>query len=116
MERIICTPNGEFSDEWFWAAFKRYMVKVGKKFVEILLLLYYTAKRQETPIWAKTVILGALAYFISPIDAIPDAIPVIGFSDDLGVLVAALGAVAAHITDEVRRQAEETMSAWGMAS
>ena len=116
MERVICTPNGEYSDDAFWAAIARYLAWVSKKFVRYLLLLYYTLKLPETPVWAKTVILGALAYFISPIDAIPDAIPVIGFTDDLGVLVAAVGTVATYITDEVRRQAEEKMSDWGMAS
>ena len=35
----------------------------------------------------KAIIIGALGYLISPLDAVPDAIPIAGLSDDLGVLL-----------------------------
>ncbi|WP_211605080.1 YkvA family protein [Vreelandella arcis] len=47
--------------------------------------------------WAKTTIYGALGYFISPVDAIPDLAPIVGYADDIGVLAGALAMVAAHI-------------------
>ena len=57
-------------------------------------------------------IFGALAYFVAPIDAIPDVTPGIGFADDLCVLIGAVSAVAAHITPEVKDQAEKKMAEW----
>ena len=70
----------------------------GHTLVEKALQLYYAAESKDTPKWAKGVVMGALAYFVSPIDAIPDVIPGIGFTDDLGVLIGAVATIAAHIT------------------
>lgn len=67
------------------------------------------SKDEDTPIWAKTTIMGALGYFISPLDAIPDITPFVGYSDDLGILVAA---VATHIKDEHVEKAKETLKKW----
>ena len=47
----------------------------GHILVEKALQLYYAAESKDTPKWAKGVVMGALAYFVSPIDAIPDVIP-----------------------------------------
>jgi uncharacterized membrane protein YkvA (DUF1232 family) len=55
----------------------------GREVIEKALWLYYAAQQPNTPLWAKTAIYGALGYFISPIDAIPDITPVIGYADDL---------------------------------
>ena len=68
------------------------------KLVRKALCLYYAALAPETPAWAKAVMLGALGYFILPLDLIPDAIPVIGYADDLGVILAAAATVAVKVT------------------
>ena len=57
-------------------------------------------------------IYGTLAYFVLPMDAVPDAIPVAGFTDDLGALAAALGVVAIHVTEDVKRMAAQRISEW----
>ena len=62
--------------------------------------------------WARGVVFGALAYFVSPIDAIPDVTPGIGLTDDLGVLIGAIDVVATHITPEVKRQAADKLTEW----
>ena len=80
--------------------------------IEKALWLYYAAQQPDTPKWAKTVIYGALAYFVLPVDAVPDAIPLAGFTDDLGALAAALATVAAYVTDEVKRLAADRMREW----
>ena len=59
----------------------------------------------------KTMIIGALGYFILPIDLIPDLIPVVGYTDDLAVLVAAIKLLAC-VDDEVKRQAKEKLAEW----
>ena len=57
-------------------------------------------------------IVGVLAYFILPADAIPDMIPGAGYTDDLGALAAALTMLAAHLREEHFRQARETLRRW----
>jgi len=61
---------------------------------------------------AKVIIIGALGYFISPVDAISDFIPVVGYADDLGVLTLAIATVAAYITYNVKAQAHEKLTEW----
>jgi uncharacterized membrane protein YkvA (DUF1232 family) len=73
-----------------------------------VLVLFYVATDQDTPGWAKTVIYGALGYFILPLDAIPDLIPLTGFSDDLGAIVSAMSVIGAHLKAEHVEKANAT--------
>jgi len=59
-----------------------------------------------TPLHVKAVLFGALAYFIMPIDLIPDVIAWVGFTDDAAVLYAALRTIAPHIKDRHRAEAK----------
>jgi len=102
----------QYSEDSFWEKIKKFGKKAGYKVVYAALLLYYCMKDGNAPPWTKTVIIGALAYFISPIDAIPDIVPVAGYTDDLGVLIAALGTVAAYIDDDVRQKAKAKLKDW----
>ncbi len=102
----------EFKDEHLWAKLKGFALSAGKDVVEKALCLYYAAQQPGTPLWAKTVIYGALTYFISPIDAVPDITPVLGYSDDLGVLVSAVLTVAMYVTDDVKQQARDKLQTW----
>ena len=101
-----------YSEEGFWAKLARCAKAAGREVVERALQLYYAMQASETPLWARGVIASALAYFISPIDAIPDVIPVIGYSDDLAVLGAALVTVAAFITADIKAKADATVRRW----
>jgi len=75
---------------------------MGARVVYASLLLYYAAQQPATPRWAKSTIVGALGYLLSPIDSVPDLTPFLGFTDDLGVLMFALVTIACYITDDVR--------------
>ncbi|WAL61337.1 YkvA family protein [Thermocoleostomius sinensis] len=108
----MATPNGQYSEQDFWRKLKDFAVYAGKEVVEKALVLFYAAQRPETPVWAKTVIYAALAYFILPTDAVPDFIPAAGYSDDLASLIAALGAVAICITPEVQQAAKQKVEDW----
>lgn len=79
---------------------------LGVKLTYSALLLYYAYNRKDTPQWAKSIILGSLAYLISPIDAIPDLTPFIGFTDDLGILSFGLVTIACYIDNTVRENAK----------
>jgi uncharacterized membrane protein YkvA (DUF1232 family) len=91
----------------FWAKLKR----VGRHipFAEDLLAAYYCTLDPATPTRVKLILLGAIAYFVMPMDAIPDILPLIGFADDAAVLAAAIAQVAASITDTHREQAKATL-------
>ena len=104
--------NTYYTDGDFWQKLNAYAKIAGRKLVEKALCLYYAAADPKTSAWAKSVIWGALMYFICPIDAIPDAVPIVGFSDDFGVLVCALITVNAHITEKIEKQAAEKMKEW----
>lgn len=102
----------EFSDDGFWNKVIKYAKTAGQEVIEKALWLYYAAQNPQTPTWAKTTIYGALGYFILPIDAIPDMLPGVGYTDDLGVIAAAITAVSMYITDEVKQQAAQKLRDW----
>src|ERR1043166_4518562 len=80
----------------FWAKAKRLAAQLP--FVEDLLTAYYCAFDRTTPFQVKAALIGALAYFVLPFDAVPDVLPMIGFADDAAVLATAVRLVAVHIT------------------
>lgn len=101
-----------YSDQRFWKKATRHASSVGRHAVEKALWLYYAAKNPDTPKWARRVIYGALGYFVLPLDAIPDLAPIVGYTDDLAVMTAALATVAFHITDDIKQQASTRLHAW----
>ncbi len=108
-------PKGfekEYSEHDFWKKVGGYARSAGREVVELALQLYYAAQSPDTPRWAKAAIYGALGYFISVIDAIPDLTPIVGYTDDLGVLVAALAAVASNVTPEIKEKAADKAREW----
>ncbi len=84
----------------------------GRQVVEKALILYHTLQGPDTPAAAKATIVGALAYFILPLDAVADFLPGVGFTDDLGVIAAALVTVSGYVTDEIRETAARQAAAW----
>lgn len=110
-EVILRSPAG-YSDRGFRAKLARFARVAGREVVEKALWLYYAADAPETPKWAKATVYGSLAYFILPMDAVPDVLPAAGYSDDLSVLVLAVTTIACYIDDEVRQRAARTLSRW----
>lgn len=101
-----------FNESGFWNKIKKYGKTAGAKVVYIALELYYAAAAKETPVGIKTLIYGALGYFILPIDLISDFIPVIGFTDDLVALTTAIASAYAYITPAVKKQAKDKLEDW----
>ncbi|MGL4438953.1 MAG: YkvA family protein, partial [Bosea sp. (in: a-proteobacteria)] len=62
-----------------------------------------------TPARIKMILISAVAYFVLPIDAIPDIIPLFGFSDDAAVIAAALAAVASELKPVHREKARAVL-------
>ena len=86
--------------------------KAGTTVLEPALKLYYASRDSDTPAWARTTIYAALGYFSLPVDAIPDFLPAAGYTDDLGVLVAAVATVGAHVKEEHVDKARATLKRW----
>ena len=100
-----------YSEESFWDKVTKHAKNAGRAVLEPALKMHYAAQDPDTPMWAKSVIYGALGYFIMPLDAIPDILPA-GFGDDLGVLMAAIATVAVYVKDEHVQKAQETLNRW----
>ena len=64
------------------------------------------------PLKDKAIIIGALGYLISPLDVIPDAIPIAGLGDDVAVLLYVLHKIKGDLTDEVKQRAYDKLSKW----
>lgn len=102
----------EYSEDSFWDKINKFAQKAGVKVIYSALLLYYALQNPNIPTKIKTIILGALGYFISPIDVIPDIMPVVGYTDDFGVLLAALAIVAFYIDEESKQKAKAKIIDW----
>ncbi|HVV94841.1 MAG TPA: YkvA family protein [Hyphomicrobiales bacterium] len=90
-----------------WPKLRRVASRVP--FAEDVVAAYYCVLDRDTPTKVRAVLIGALAYFILPADAIPDVLPVVGFTDDAGVIAAALAMVSRHITDRHRDAAKAAL-------
>ncbi|MEM9918333.1 MAG: YkvA family protein [Bacteroidota bacterium] len=112
MKDLLKKYADKFSESSFWQKTKFYAQQAGIKTVYTALLLFYAYRRKETPAWAKHIIIGALGYFLALFDAIPDLTPIIGYTDDVGVLGFGLVTVAAYVNDEVRQNARERIKKW----
>ena len=102
----------EYNESSFWEKIQNCAGSAGTDVVGKALTLYYCLIDQDTPAWSKAVIIGALGYFVVPLDAIPDLIPVIGYADDLGGLASALAMVAMHLKPEHEAKAKERLRIW----
>ena len=86
--------------------------EMGVRAVYSSLLLFYTYQQKETPGWARKIVLGAIAYLINPFDVIPDLTPLVGYSDDLGILGFALVTISGYINMEVKINARKKAKEW----
>jgi uncharacterized membrane protein YkvA (DUF1232 family) len=101
-----------FSESELFDKIIKFAKAAGIKVIYLALLLFYTLQRPTTPKWAKSAIVGALGYFILPLDFISDFIPFIGFTDDLTALAAVLVTVALYVDDEIKSKAKAKLHVW----
>ncbi len=101
-----------YSDKGLWEKMRKVAQKVGLKTTYMVLLLYYVLKSDATPAKYKAMILGALGYFILPLDMIPDVVPVVGYSDDIAALSGVLYAVIKSVSPEIKSQAKAKLVEW----
>ena len=92
----------------FWPKVAKFAGKLP--FAEDLLAAYYCAFDRNTPHQVRVILLGALAYFVMPIDVVPDFLPLFGFADDAAMLAAALKTVSDAIRPEHREAARRKLA------
>ena len=91
----------------FWPKMRRTAARIP--FAGQAMAAWYAAQDPKTPLAAKGLILGALAYFVMPVDAIPDIFAGIGFTDDAAVIAAVLATLGAHVKRQHHEQAEAAL-------
>ncbi|HOV05512.1 MAG TPA: YkvA family protein [Hyphomicrobiales bacterium] len=92
----------------FWATVRKAARYIP--FMEEVIAAYYCALDPETPFRVRATLIGALAYFVMPIDAIPDFILAVGFTDDAALLASVIAMVRAHIRPEHRDAARRVLA------
>ena len=95
----------QYSEVGFWDKIKDNVSSIGMKLIYKALQLYYVAQSPDCPMKIKAGIYGALGYLISPIDFVPDFVPVVGYSDDAAAIALALALAQMYVTEEINAQA-----------
>lgn len=99
--------QGHYSEQKLTGKLPKVARKAGQKLTYAILLLYYVLRSPSVTKGDKATILGALGYFILPLDILPDFVPIVGFTDDLSAILLALHAVWKNITPEVKAAAAQ---------
>ena len=102
----------KFSQSVYVEKIANIATRAGAKLVYAALILYYTLQSDKVSAANKAMIIGALGYMISPLDVIPDAIPIAGLTDDLAVLLFVLKKVWTDVDPDIQQKAKERLSKW----
>lgn len=78
-------------------------------FMEDVVASYFCAMDPATPTKVRATILGALAYFVLPIDVVPDILLAIGFGDDATILMGAIAIIRNHMREDHYQAAREAL-------
>jgi uncharacterized membrane protein YkvA (DUF1232 family) len=106
------TYQKHFSFNGLMSKIKETAKKAGLKAIYMALLLYYALESPTCSTMDKAIIYGALGYFISPIDIVPDILPLIGLSDDIAVLAWAYSRIKHNVSDMTREKAKTKLKIW----
>lgn len=101
-----------YSESSLWKKIKKFSKEAGAKVIYAVLLLYYAMMDESVNVKSKVIIIASLGYFILPTDAIFDLTPIIGYSDDLGVLIFAINQISSMITPAVKEMARKKITDW----
>jgi uncharacterized membrane protein YkvA (DUF1232 family) len=104
--------SNKFSQSEFVEKIARVAKRAGAKLVYASLILFYTLQSDKISAKDKALIIGALGYMISPLDVVPDAIPIVGLTDDLAVLLYVLKMVWTNVDPSIKDRAREKLSKW----
>ena len=101
----------EYSEDALWEKIGKVAKKAGIKVIYYALLLFYALQTEKVTVAEKALIIGALGYFILPIDLIPDFMVPIGYGDDLAVMWGLIKKLDC-IDEAVKAQAQAKLTDW----
>lgn len=104
---MVVARNEKTVRDGFWKKLAKFVGHIP--FAEDAAAAWFCSRDPKTPTRVKATLLAALAYFVMPIDVIPDFITGLGFTDDATVLMAAIGLVSTHLTPEHRKAARAAL-------
>lgn len=105
---MMKSDKEDISDQDFLQKITRVPQSAGCAVIRGAVKLYVLLRDPTVPAWAKISIVITLAYFISPIDAIPDFLPG-GYIDDLGAMTLLLGQLDVFMDAEVLERVEQLL-------
>ncbi|MFG1326627.1 YkvA family protein [Xanthobacter autotrophicus] len=107
-EREKAARNEQSVRRGFWTKIKATAARIP--FAEDAVASYYAAFDRKTPLRVRATLMVALAYFVLPLDVMPDIFPIIGFTDDAAVLMAALKLLSGHVTPDHYTTARDALT------
>lgn len=109
-EESLAKYKKDFSNQGFLDKIAKYGKVIGLKILYQAAQMYYVMQKPEVPATDKMIIVGALGYFISTIDFIPDVIPVLGYTDDAAAIAYAFIRVQGYIDEDVKSNAKALLA------
>lgn len=98
------------SEQGFWRKVTRLPRSASGEILERALLLWSILVDRGTPAWARVAIVACLGYFVAPMDAVPDFVPVVGLADDLSAMVLLLARLEHLATEKARERAKDKVA------
>lgn len=101
-----------YSNSSFWDKVKKIAKNAGLKVICYALTLYYVLQKDDVPVAERGIIIGALGYFILPIDLIPDFIAGLGYTDDIGAMLIAIKKSMDYVDEEIKNKVYLKLNEW----
>lgn len=101
----------EYSESELWKKIGEVAKMAGLRVIYYVLLLYYSLQSDTVTLKEKALIIGALGYFILPVDLVPDFIIGLGYGDDAAALVAVVKMME-NLNDDIKAQAKNKLKTW----
>lgn len=96
--------ESKYSENKFLEKITKYGKDIGLELIFKAVNLWYVLQKPEVPATTKALIMGALGYLISPLDFVPDLLPLLGYTDDLVAVTFALIQIQGYIDGEVKEK------------
>ena len=109
-EKTLNEYEEKYSDEGLWDKVTSNAKSIGAGLIYKAFQLYYVTENPNCPMKVKAGIFGALGYLISPIDFLPDLLPVVGYTDDAAAIAAAIALANIYIDDDVKWKAKQKIA------
>jgi uncharacterized membrane protein YkvA (DUF1232 family) len=103
----VIAVNEERVATGFWPKIRKVAARIP--FARDALSVWHCARDEETPLAAKGMMLAALAYFVMPVDVVPDFIAGLGFTDDAAVFAALVAVLGRNLKPKHREAAQQDL-------